>query len=530
MSRELGRSARARDDVDTYDKIEHGGRGQGTVGDRVRGRRASGGARNTASCEGGGEGQRDAGGTPLADRSGGHSGTAPSGRALLRTAAAVLRADLAPGRRDPLPRHRHLSWLPHAHLALLCLIVGLWNRNLYEHAVGPLPGLTGLCVLGIGAAPVLALVRPAAAWWLSTASLWLTAALTERAWGGSWPWSDASVALHGLVLLLLALRVRPLAAATALGVTLLTGFGAVPPYGVPHPPVFAVGAVVFTAATLVGSALRATRVSRTRLVQQEELTAEERARRALLEERGRIARELHDVVAHHMSVISIQAQVAPHLVADPSPELRENLAGIRQNAVDALTELRRVLGVLRGDTTGEGGAAGDRAAGVRYAPQPTLDRLGELLANVRAAGLDVTAELIGERRPLSPGVELSAYRIVQEALSNVIRHAPGARATVTVHHQRAGLTVRVTNTAPTRAPDRPGAARAAGEPGHGLLGMRERAAMLGGELAAGPTPDGGWDVTATLPVPVPRSVPVPPSAPAPPAAPAARTPTHKDGS
>ncbi|MFI8520586.1 sensor histidine kinase [Streptomyces sp. NPDC085481] len=415
----------------------------------------------------------------------------------LGTVPGILRTDLRPGRRDPLPRHRYLSWLPHAHAVLFCVLVGLWGQAVYEDTMQPATGAVSLLVVLLGAAPVIALTRPAAAWWLSTAALLLTATLTAPVFGTSWPWSAPSILLHSLVQLLLSLRVRPVAAAAALGATLLTGVGGLLPLTVPHPPSLLFGAVSFTTVTVVGCSLRATRVSRTRLVRQEELTAGERARRALLEERGRIARELHDVVAHHMSVISIQAQVAPHLVDDPSPELRENLAGIRQNAVDALTELRRVLGVLRGD-----GAPGDAAAGVRHAPQPTLDRLGELLANVRAAGLDVTAETRGEVRPLSPGAELSAYRIVQEALSNVMRHAPGARASVAVHYHRDGLTVRITNTAPVRRSG-PVAADRAREPGHGLLGMRERTAMLGGELAAGPTPDGGWDVTATLPAPLP---------------------------
>ncbi|MFJ6350850.1 sensor histidine kinase [Streptomyces sp. NPDC092046] len=414
----------------------------------------------------------------------------------LRAAPGILRADLWTTRRDPLPRNRWLNWLPHAHLVLLTVLLGIWNLNLDAQSMDPLPGGVTLLVVAQAAAPILALTRPAAGWWLSTAGLFVSMNVTSSLFGAGWPWNAAAITLHTLVLLLLALRVRPVAAAAALGVSLLTGVGALAPGGVPHLPTLLPGAVAFATATVVGASLRATRVSRTRLVEQEELTAEERARRALLEERGRIARELHDVVAHHMSVISIQAQVAPHLVEDPSPELRENLAGIRQNAVDALTELRRVLGVLRGD-----GAAGDAAAGVRHAPQPTLDRLGELLANVRATGLHVTAETVGEPRPLSPGTELSAYRIVQEALSNAMRHAPGARAAVATHYHADGLTVRITNTAATRAvgPVPSGGGR---EPGHGLLGMRERTAMLGGELAAGPTPDGGWDVTATLPAPL----------------------------
>ncbi|MEV5973128.1 sensor histidine kinase [Streptomyces sp. NPDC051921] len=415
----------------------------------------------------------------------------------LRAVPGILRADLRPGRRDPLPRHRHLGRLAHGHLVLFCVLMGIWDQNHYESFMDPATGAVSLLVVLQSAAPVLALSRPAAALWISSAALTLTAGLTSAVFGVAWPWSVPAVALHTLVLLLLSLRVRPAAAVAALGISLLTGIGAVGPHDVPQLLTLPHGAVSFAMATVLGCSLRATRVSRTRLVEQEELTAGERARRALLEERGRIARELHDVVAHHMSVISIQAQVAPHLVADPSPELRENLAGIRQNAVDALTELRRVLGVLRGD-----GAEGDAAAGVRHAPQPTLDGLDELLANVRAAGLDVNVETEGEPRPLSPGTELSAYRIVQEALSNAMRHAPGARATVRTHYHHGGLTVRITNTAATR-PAGSVTAGPAREPGHGLLGMRERTAMLGGELAAGATPDGGWEITATLPAPLP---------------------------
>ncbi|MEV6330560.1 histidine kinase [Streptomyces sp. NPDC051909] len=418
--------------------------------------------------------------------------------AALRAVPGVLRADLRPGRRDPLPRHRHLGRLAHGHIVLFCVVMGIWDANDYESFMQPATGAVSLLVVFQSAAPVLALSRPVAALWVSSAALTLTAVLTSAVFGLAWPWSVPGIALHTLVLLLLALRVRPAASVAALGISVLTGIGAAVPHPVPGLNTLPQGVVSFALAVVLGCSLRATRVSRTKLVEQEVLTSEERARRALLEERGRIARELHDVVAHHMSVISIQAQVAPHLVADPSPELRENLAGIRQNAVDALTELRRVLGVLRGED-----ARGDAAAGVRHAPQPTLDRLGELLGNVRAAGLDATAESRGEPRPLSPGTELSAYRIVQEALSNVMRHAPGARATVATHYHREGLTVRVTNTAPDGTPaPAPTAPRAAGEPGHGLLGMRERTAMLGGELAAGPTPEGGWDVTAFLPAPL----------------------------
>jgi signal transduction histidine kinase len=204
-----------------------------------------------------------------------------------------------------------------------------------------------------------------------------------------------------------------------------------------------------------------------------------------------------------MSVISIQAQVAPHLVENPSEELKENLAGIRQNALEALTELRRVLGVLRSehpdDPPGGDGGDGDDGTGgpgdgmARHAPQPTLDRLDALVENTRAAGLVVAVETSGEHRAYPPGVELSAYRIVQEALSNALRHAPGSTVRVELDHYPRGLQLRIINSRPDRpVPPSPGA-------GHGLLGMRERAAMLGGTLMATQTSHGGFVVAAFLP-------------------------------
>lgn len=237
-------------------------------------------------------------------------------------------------------------------------------------------------------------------------------------------------------------------------------------------------------AAFFGAVRRTRRVSGDRLLAQQQISAEERARRTLLEERTRIARELHDVVAHHLSVISIQAQVAPHLVADPPQELIQNLAGIRGNALEALAELRRVLGVLRVNTDG-----------AERLPQPALAQLDDLIANVRGAGLTVTKRVIGVPRPLPPGIELSGYRIVQEALSNAMRHAPGAAVDVVVSYQPDRLTVRVANTASTALPT------PLSDAGHGLLGMRERAAMFGGTLTSGPTGDGGYVVAASLPSP-----------------------------
>ncbi|GGO76289.1 sensor histidine kinase [Nonomuraea cavernae] len=167
----------------------------------------------------------------------------------------------------------------------------------------------------------------------------------------------------------------------------------------------------------------------------------------------------------------------------PPEELARSFATIRAGALEALTELHRILGLLRND-----------AGGADPAPQPTLDDLEGLVAGVREAGLEVTLVTEPDQGgPVPPGVQLSAYRIVQEALSNVLRHAPGAAARVEIRHMARCLDLRVANgPAAASAPERAGS-------GHGVVGMRERAAMLGGELGAGPGPDGGYTVTARLP-------------------------------
>ncbi|MGW3985475.1 sensor histidine kinase [Streptomyces sp. NPDC004830] len=433
------------------------------------------------------------------------------GRALRARAGGwlrALRADLWTVRRDPLPRSSWLRWLPHG---LLCLAA-------FGVTVGSAADLQGnghlafgpalLVAIGQGGAVVLGLRRPVPAWWLSLGVFVLCAAVVRARLGDgpetyTWPWTAAAIVAGLLVLLLLALRVPTRAAVAALAVTaLVTWLAQGAAAGVAHDDTGPLMLSLATVVVVVGTALRGRRVARAQLVEQTTLTSEERTRRTLLEERTRIARELHDVVAHHMSVISIQAQVAPHLVQDPPEELKENLAGIRQNALEALTELRRVLGVLRSEHPGPGDApAGPGEEAVPHAPQPTLDRLGALVENTRAAGREVTTEVSGERRPLPQGVELSAYRIVQEALSNALRHAPGAAVTVRLGYRPDGLRVEVVNGRPTAPPPPSSGA------GHGLLGMRERVAMLGGTLTARPAQGGGFEIAAFLPGTPPADTP-----------------------
>ncbi|MGY0017568.1 sensor histidine kinase [Streptomyces sp. YJ-C3] len=433
--------------------------------------------------------------------------------AALRTLARRLRRDLwtlAPTPLPPLPRPRWLRWAPH--LLVFWIALGATLSNIDQIGVRYNRGIAFgvLFALVQGAAMVLALWRPVPAFWVSLLDMVVVAQLTKPWLATSaadpdtpWPWAGPSLVAHATVLLLLALRVPTRAVVVAAGLSVAAGplmqrtVSGVAAYS----STTASAATAFVVVAVLGMMVRGLSETRTRLVAQEEITAEERARRTVLEERSRIARELHDVVAHHMSVISIQAQVAPHLVKDPPDELKENLEGIRRSALEALTELRRVLGVLRADPAEDPADETDPGtAAAPQLPQPTLDRLDTLVAGTRAAGLTVTTLETGERRALPPGVELSAYRIVQEALSNALRHAPGATVEVGIDHGPDGVRVRVTNTAPQGpVPDSPGA-------GHGLLGMRERAAMLGGTLQAGPVPEtGGYEIRAFLP-----ALPAPP--------------------
>ncbi len=217
---------------------------------------------------------------------------------------------------------------------------------------------------------------------------------------------------------------------------------------------------------------------------------ERQAREAVMDERVRIARELHDMVAHSVTVMVIQAGVVRRRLDAGLPVDPQLLHSIESSGREAVGELRRTLGLLRG----EGADLAQPPAG--------LDRLDELIGQVREAGLAVTVKRLGEPVPLLPAVDLSAYRIVQEALTNVLKHAGPARVTVTVDHRADGLHLGIENDA-ARAP---GPASSGG--GQGLIGMRERVTLFGGDLEAGPRADGRFAVHARLPVAPGRTEPV----------------------
>jgi len=218
-----------------------------------------------------------------------------------------------------------------------------------------------------------------------------------------------------------------------------------------------------------------------------EQAREELARRAVAEERLRLARELHDVVAHSMSVIAVQSGVGAHVAESRPEEVGKALSAIEATSRATLEELRRLLGVLRQDSESQ----------ASLSPVPGLADLDSLLGEVAKAGLAVRLRVEGTPSPLPAGVDLSAYRIVQEALTNVVKHAGPARAQVTIGYRDQDVTVEVTD-------DGRGAAALAGDgrggTGHGLVGMRERVAAFGGDLETGPRPGGGFRVAARLPL------------------------------
>ncbi|WP_441246248.1 sensor histidine kinase [Kitasatospora sp. McL0602] len=366
---------------------------------------------------------------------------------------------------------------------------------------GLTPALAGGLAVGQAVPLLLSVSRPLPAWWMVAVADLLTGLLISfesREGHAGWPWTVPG--LIGYTLLMIPLSLRE-SRRTLVAVWLATAAGCL---GLSLLPLTHAGAnnsllaLALSGVTLlIGGALRERAEAQRRLTEQEQISEAERARRTLLEERARIARELHDVVAHHMSVITVQADSAPYRITGLPPEAVEEFAGIAAAARGSLTEMRRLLGVLR-----------SAEAGSEKLPQPGLDDLPQLVETVAQAGvraeLTVTPEVAGLGE-LPQAVGLSAYRIVQEALANVVRHAPGAEVWVSVSAEGAtegpaegaALRITVVNAAP--ASDGPPLEPTAGT-GHGLTGMRERVRLLDGRLDTGPLPEGGFRVAAVLPV------------------------------
>ncbi|WP_433174244.1 sensor histidine kinase [Actinoallomurus sp. CA-150999] len=403
-------------------------------------------------------------------------------RALRPVFAAVVR-----GRTDPPGRRRrrltirgiYLPTVAEVLLALILVLAG--NATLQSYQAGfPLKAVALLGVLPL----LLRGSRPLIAWRWSALAMVLSSLVFRSPAMTSVPYLPWLGIVYLLCLYSVAVRCER---AVTVGVMVISTVGCIL-----IDPGTGAFSLLCAVPVLLGYIVRLRRTTRRALAEQE---ARHEAETAVLQERQRIARELHDVVAHHMSVIAIQAEAAPYKVADPPPELAESFADIRASALEGLTELRRILGVLRTEPAAQ------------TAPQPGLERLEEVVASARAGGLTVETSVTGQAPILPAGVGLSAYRILQESLSNAMRHAPGASVRVDIAYEPDMLRLRVRNgpvSPPWPRPSTPGGtapdrvARAGG--GHGLVGMRERAAMLGGDLTAEPTADGGFVVTAVLPL------------------------------
>jgi signal transduction histidine kinase len=421
-------------------------------------------------------------------------GTAPaasSAREVARRAWSGLIQVLAG--RDAAPAWWHPPYRRRAYLALSVTALALCVLNLAsmraQLGVPPTPFSSQLSLVrtllavAVVVAPLLLAARyPLLGWRIGWLALLLTPLVPGQWWGG-WPWSPAQV----LVLLVVycaagvryqrpvlwwmwALSLIPWWLWLATDLKNLNG-----PIG---------ATIVFTVATIALDSISSRWRTQRALAAQTERTELERARRAVLEERTRIVRELHDVVAHHMSLIAVRAETAPYRLSDLPESARTEFGSISDVAREALTEMRRLLGVLRHDQP------------TALAPQPQLADLPALVDAARRAGVSVKLSVTPALDRVPPGVGVCAYRIVQESLSNASQHAPGAAVTVSVGHDDGAVLLRVAN-GPGEAA---GPSRNEHGPGHGLTGMRERVALLGGSLSAAPAPDGGFVVSAVLPL------------------------------
>jgi len=363
--------------------------------------------------------------------------------------------------------------------ALWVVTLALCAANL----VGSFSGLGQLLLALPVLAPLpLAARYPMLAWRIGWLAL-LLVPLVPAAWWGGWPWGPGQIfALLGAFCLAGIRQQRP-------ELWWMWALSLIPWWlwltaDVPNLHGPASATIIFTAVVVAVESLGSRLRAQDSLAAQTERAEAERARRAVLEERARIARELHDVVAHHMSLIAVRAETAPYRLTGLPESARDEFSSLSEVAREALTEMRRLLGVLRHDQP------------AALAPQPQLTDLPALVDAARRSGVPVELSLPPALGQVPAGVGVCAYRIVQESLSNASQHAPGAPVTVSVTHDSGAILLRVANgpaghSAPSGNEPRPG---------HGLTGMHERVALLGGSLSAAPAPGGGFVVSAVLPL------------------------------
>jgi signal transduction histidine kinase len=393
------------------------------------------------------------------------------------------------------PRGRW-SWVA---LAGVVVLAGLSALDLYQHytlgegILGELFGFTiasGPLALVLGLARGLSLAlawsRPRAALRIALLTTAVSALLGDAVSSSEpWPWAATAVFGYAAILAIGGARGLPRRRLVRwwLVAQVLSVVFYIPAWALSTTN-FASGivmAIVSAVGAVLGDLLRSRAEAGRRLAEQEVISETERGERARLQERARIARELHDVVAHHLSVVVVRADSAPHRLTAVSDEVQQEFAEIGEAARASLTEMRRVLRLLRDDEPQP-----------ELEPQPGLAQIPELIDSARQAGADVRLKG-GSVADVDPAVQLTAYRVVQEALSNAVRHAPGAPVRVVVGRSANALVVQVANRPGTGAPIAVGS-------GHGLVGMRERVELVDGRMTAGKTSDGGYLVEVAIPM------------------------------
>jgi signal transduction histidine kinase len=357
---------------------------------------------------------------------------------------------------------------------------------LLPSAVGTPHAIAVLVAVAVVAPLPMAARYPLLSWRIAWLAL-LLVPLSRISWQDGWPWDAAQIVVLLLVFCMAGVRHQRPVLWWMWALSLVPWWLSAWPNG-PGLVIRTLGTIALTAAAIVADSLSSRRRAQEALADQTERTELEQARRAVLEERAKIARELHDVVAHHMSLIAVRAETAPYRLSGLPEPVRAEFGSLSEAAREALMDMRRLLGALRND----------QPAG--RAPQPRLSDLPMLIQALRQAGVPVELTAAPALDRVPPGVGMCAYRIVQESLSNASRHAPGATVTVVVDHGAEAVRLRVVN-GPGEAASPAGNEIGSGNgPGQGLAGMRDRAALLGGWLLAGPSPDGGFVVSAMLPL------------------------------
>jgi signal transduction histidine kinase len=344
---------------------------------------------------------------------------------------------------------------------------------------------------------VLAVSRPRLAAAVHLGAVTTLVLLTRDSSSTFWPLPITAMVSLGALILLLGLRERWVVSLTTwwVSILLLVALIALSPQRNPFPDQWGTNLTVYasyTVAVLIAAVAVGQRHQiRVDLVQARRDVELEQAQRQYVQERARIARELHDVVAHSMSLVHMQALSAPYRLAKATQEeINEEFTTIARSARSALGEMRQLLGVLTSDD-----ASGDE---VDLAPQPQVQDIAELVAATSRAGTPVQLQIDDAAGAVSSIIQLTLYRVVQEALSNVVRHAPGAPTHVSITTTGTHLQVQVRN-APPPAPEHLPVATTPDHGGHGLRGMRERVNLVNGQLVVHPTPEGGYLVEATVP-------------------------------